>query len=500
MDTPALRLSKPVLPLVGSIFTALLLLFLAIPVEVLDQDETIYALIATELLNGHLPYSKVFDHKPIGIYYFYAFGQTLFGESFYSIRLMSILMVAIAAFFVSKALKDLELNSSSIVAALAGLLCTLLGMIGFSGNTEVFLTAIACVIFWNYIRLLTKFSNVHFLHCFTIGGLVAVGFSVNYLFSFFGLFSYLAFIASSLLLKKHSIVYLLKSSAFIFFGFLILNLLVYLPFILDALKGGSQFQNYLKEQQTFLSLYGNPIIKRVILEKLYIWFVPFLYIIFSAFYSIKSQQKNIQITAFFFIGFFVATLVSASVSKTFFNHYWALSSTAIAIGSAIAFEHIKDRFQLFSLSSAYAVALCLVLTLGSEKVINHHLNSGEAKDTHRAFNFIRSQISSKEPVANINASSVYSYVGNLNVNQKYLFSDHVSLLEKGGHLSSDNYFYTLLENNPSFVLTTPSHCSTQNENIETCKRLIQNYDLVASFEGYWPVEFYRLRQPIVFSD
>merc|ERR1711916_339003 len=106
-------------------------------------------------------------------------------------------------------------------------------MIGFSGNTEVFLTAIACVIFWNYIRLLTKFSNVHFLHCFTIGGLVAVGFSVNYLFSFFG------FIASSLLLKKHSIVYLLKSSAFIFFGFLILNLLVYLPFILDALKGGS---------------------------------------------------------------------------------------------------------------------------------------------------------------------------------------------------------------------------------------------------------------------
>jgi 4-amino-4-deoxy-L-arabinose transferase-like glycosyltransferase len=83
-------------------------------VELLDQDETIYALVALELLSGELPYQAIFDHKPIGIYYIYAIFMGLFGKSFYAIRIMTMLMIVVANHF--SVIQFTELHIITLIA------------------------------------------------------------------------------------------------------------------------------------------------------------------------------------------------------------------------------------------------------------------------------------------------------------------------------------------------------------------------------------------------
>ena len=64
-------------------------LLLAVPValsipflaEPFDRDEAVYGVVSRQLLDGQLPYRDVFDHKPPGIYLWYAVAFLLFGES-----------------------------------------------------------------------------------------------------------------------------------------------------------------------------------------------------------------------------------------------------------------------------------------------------------------------------------------------------------------------------------------------------------------------------------
>ncbi|MEL6482196.1 MAG: hypothetical protein AAFQ75_12150, partial [Pseudomonadota bacterium] len=47
----------------------------------IDIDAGVFALVSRELMNGHLPYETVFEHKPIALYYPAAFFMTILGSS-----------------------------------------------------------------------------------------------------------------------------------------------------------------------------------------------------------------------------------------------------------------------------------------------------------------------------------------------------------------------------------------------------------------------------------
>jgi 4-amino-4-deoxy-L-arabinose transferase-like glycosyltransferase len=57
---------------------ALSIPFLADP---FDNDEAVYGVVSRQLLEGEQPYRDVFDHKPPGIYLWYAVAFLIFGES-----------------------------------------------------------------------------------------------------------------------------------------------------------------------------------------------------------------------------------------------------------------------------------------------------------------------------------------------------------------------------------------------------------------------------------
>jgi len=55
------------------------------------RDQGIYALVGEGLLHGKLPYRDLWDFKPPGIFFVYAFAQALFGKSMLAPRLLEVL-------------------------------------------------------------------------------------------------------------------------------------------------------------------------------------------------------------------------------------------------------------------------------------------------------------------------------------------------------------------------------------------------------------------------
>lgn len=66
---------------------------------VIDWDESTFILMGQSLLDGYLPYIKLWDNKPPLLFLFYAGAIAAFGKSIASIRIAGALCVALTAFF-----------------------------------------------------------------------------------------------------------------------------------------------------------------------------------------------------------------------------------------------------------------------------------------------------------------------------------------------------------------------------------------------------------------
>lgn len=104
----------------------------------LDGDETTYAVIADHMLNGAVLYKDVIDIKQPGVFLIFALIQIVFGKSMLVIRLITILFVSGAAFFLYRAKRHLQLSfSSALISAIAFILMFNF-YFGFASNAEIF--------------------------------------------------------------------------------------------------------------------------------------------------------------------------------------------------------------------------------------------------------------------------------------------------------------------------------------------------------------------------
>jgi len=116
-------------------------------VSAVDWDEGLYILIASQWLDGHPPYTTVFEIKPIGIFAIFAAALGVLGDSVTSIRLVTVAAVYLTALFlllIAKRFFRSEL--AGVVAAISYPVLTL-GLQGLSSNTELFF------IFFNILGL-----------------------------------------------------------------------------------------------------------------------------------------------------------------------------------------------------------------------------------------------------------------------------------------------------------------------------------------------------------
>jgi hypothetical protein len=139
-----------------------LLLFLAVLItrlptffrSVMDWDESLYFLMAEQWRAGHLPYTAIWDNKPIGIYGVFALFQSWFGDNIFSIRIAAVLFITVTAFALFRITLEIpaaprraQIPSALFVAA-AYVICSLTND-GLSANTEIFMACFTVLAVWS---------------------------------------------------------------------------------------------------------------------------------------------------------------------------------------------------------------------------------------------------------------------------------------------------------------------------------------------------------------
>jgi 4-amino-4-deoxy-L-arabinose transferase-like glycosyltransferase len=152
--------------------------------SVLDWDESLYFLMAAAWRQGHLPYTTIWDNKPIGIYAIFAVFQAIFGERIAAIRAATVLFVSLAAFTVFK-ITFIMARPAGRAAVFCGVFAGLLfilgacGNDGLSANTELFMAT------FTLLGVLTALSGQYFagrtvLHGGLTGLALGAAFMVKY--------------------------------------------------------------------------------------------------------------------------------------------------------------------------------------------------------------------------------------------------------------------------------------------------------------------------------
>nr|WP_295742614.1 hypothetical protein [uncultured Acidocella sp.] len=137
-------------PVACFLLLAVLLRLAVLHRSVLDWDESLYVLMARDWLAGHLPYSRIWDNKPPGIYAMFAVFQAII-PGIAAIRIASSLCLGLEGWAVRGIVMALGGRASAGWAA--GLLALLAGLSndGLSANTEPFMAccvalAVLCVL------------------------------------------------------------------------------------------------------------------------------------------------------------------------------------------------------------------------------------------------------------------------------------------------------------------------------------------------------------------
>ncbi len=121
-------------------------------VSVLDWDESLYVLMAEQWRAGHLPYTTIWDNKPIGIYGIFLLFQWIFGNPVIAIRAATIAAISGAAFAVFRIALLIPQRDGqnrlvcAVFAGVAFIICSLSND-GLAANTEIFMAGFtACAV------------------------------------------------------------------------------------------------------------------------------------------------------------------------------------------------------------------------------------------------------------------------------------------------------------------------------------------------------------------
>lgn len=419
----------------------------------LSLDTLIYSVIGRGIYeHGIMPYDYVFDHKPIFTYYIYGLIDKIFGYTFPKFQLISVVIYFLTAQVISKILNTDVLTPFSLLIA------TSLRTIGFSCNTELFMSLLVVV------SILLATSKPSGYRMFLLGIICAVSVNINYLTVFIlpPLIVYIVFSA-----KDRELPQKIKHLLCIVNGGVLGLILIFAPFYF--LK--SNFIDYLVLQKNFLSNYKGSVSLSAVFSVITVTPLYFM-LLYLVRKKIDINDKNNRI----FIFALVLSLVAAFQSQRLYPHYFYL---------------IAPWVVCLFINSGYAkknkVTLCLSIFcfVYSLMVIMRVSASGELRDMRDISGFMKIEnITKSNPVLTYGADHYPFYFSSLNPAIPYIFSDHVNIIFKD---KANDYYLNKIKRKFPFILAKDDVCS---QNDEICQLIDNNYQKVLTtsngFYGrYW---------------
>lgn len=174
---------KQILEEIGIFVSILALTFLlrivSFGFSVLDWDESLFLIMAQDLINGNVPYTLTWDHKPPGIYFIFSVAQIIFGQSVIAIRIITIIFITTSSYLLFRIGKDL-LNSwkSGFCAALFYSVFSLQSG-GLAACIEFFYAPF--IILGFYMVFAYSKNQLKGLRYFTLGILFGISFIIKYI-------------------------------------------------------------------------------------------------------------------------------------------------------------------------------------------------------------------------------------------------------------------------------------------------------------------------------
>ena len=154
--------------------------------DYIDRDESTFILMGQSWVEGHLPYTELWDLKPPITFFVFAAIIYVFGKSFVAIRLFGTLFVALTAFFTYKIGKKVHSGKIGVWAAISTVV-----LLSLFGSLQGVMSEHICMAFFMpglYIMLKSKKSYPYLLSGLLMGLAVMTKMNIAYTLLFLGVF------------------------------------------------------------------------------------------------------------------------------------------------------------------------------------------------------------------------------------------------------------------------------------------------------------------------
>lgn len=462
-------------------------------------DESLYLLMARSLIEGHLPYTEIWDNKPPGIYLLFSLALLLFGKSIISIRVITCIAVSITCYLLYK-LGNLISKNDIKVGLLAGTLYAFFSVIngGIQSNTELFFaTFVICAFYLLFSALISSVKPISqsYLSLFIIGLLMGIGLQIKQvvLFEFIAITIIIGVnIYSTSLNKRYIFKKFLISCVPLTIGFITPFIVVLFWFIV-----GGHFQEYV-----YANFYANLVrvgsenwsfatIVVSLINQLLSY--PFLWIciLLSFFYLISPKKVTLEekrTLSYILIWFFMAFL-GVCAPKSFYSHYFLqILPPLCLLGSYIIIKTIwsvpgRNSIKNFSiltlvlvnplLSSSYPYIMTGLKSFYNQcvKGINNYND-----DTAIISNYLAKRVNKTNYIYVVDSSSIYYYLVPARIPTKYAFPGFmITKLSKVAGIDPVKELHLIMRKKPLYIIKIKSNRLATGNQENTFYNVLDRY-------------------------
>ena len=310
--------------------------FLSIPFE---RDEGAYGYYGKLLMEGKIPYKDFYEQKYPGIFYFYGFMVSVFGDTVEGLHTGFIFLNVGTIILIYGAARNLFTPIAGLISAITfGIVSLTPFLSGFTVQSEhgvAFFTSLGLFFFSLYN------NNGKWLHVFLMGVSFGCGFMVKTSGVFFILWGGLILIINFFFDKKKSFKDIIAQVSIYSGGvFLFIVILFFIIFCKGSFKEMIFWSYEIPKKyvgkiplETGLKYFGytkDAIVK----DHDFFWIHSFLAVIVCLFKSIDYKRKLFGITLLFFS---FCTIVPGFY---FYGHYWIMSLPGLAMASGLTYYSI----------------------------------------------------------------------------------------------------------------------------------------------------------------
>ena len=273
--------------------------------EVIDWDESTYAIIANNLVNGNNLYVDVWEGKPPVLFYWIAFFIKMFGANIFAVRIAGDVLIYLTVVFLFKILQD---SYDSVYLSIIG--CTFfifLFNFNFAQPTLSELPGLLFITFSIYIHRF--YPKKTLLNGLVVG--LAIMSRTNLGFLIFGFL--IIYLREKYSIKKNFLFLIGSSTPFILFG-------AYFYFknaFLNYLSGVFIEITYSSSTNKISDFYNDVLVDKI--ENLDLREIIFVFIVLITFYI--GYKKNFTLNLSNEIILLVTLLISIFLGRSFFYHY-----------------------------------------------------------------------------------------------------------------------------------------------------------------------------------